>query len=120
MGQDQTRLQTLQSDLLEGRIDRSSVLKRGVSLKGVWLVREKWRMNAGVSYESRDFRGDPGTVPGLVRRNDDTVNGNLVLSYMPIRAASIDLGIQAGRRDSNIAVEDYAFRTVYLNVRGDF
>jgi exopolysaccharide biosynthesis operon protein EpsL len=101
-------------------INASSVLKRGVSLKGVWLVREKWRMNAGVSYENRDFRGDPGTVPGLVRRNDDTVNGNLGLSYMPIQAVSIDLGIQAGRRDSNIAVEDYAFRTVYLNVRGDF
>jgi outer membrane receptor protein involved in Fe transport len=101
-------------------INASSVLKRGASLKGVWLVREKWRMNAGVSYENRDFRGDPGTVPGLLRRNDDTVSGNLGLSYMPIRAVSIDLGLQAGRRDSNVAVDDYTFRTLYLNVRGDF
>lgn len=101
-------------------INASSVLKRGASLKGVWLVREKWRMNAGVSYENRDFRGDPGTVPGLLRRNDDTVSGNLGLSYMPIRAVSIDLGVQAGRRDSNVAADDYTFRTLYLNVRGDF
>ena len=101
-------------------INASSVLKRGASLSGVWLIREKWRMNASASYENRDFRGDPGTVPGLVRRNDDTVSGNLGLSYRPIEAVSVDLGLQAGQRESNIASDDYTFRTLYVNVRGDF
>jgi hypothetical protein len=59
-------------------------------------------------------------VPGLARRNDDTVSGNLGLSYRPIEAVSVDLGLQAGQRESNIASDDYTFRTLYVNVRGDF
>lgn len=101
-------------------INASSVLKRGVKLDGVWLVREKWRLNAGATFENRDYRGDPGTVPGLTRRNDDTLGGSLGVSYTPVEAVSVDVGLQAGRRDSNINGENYSFHTLYLSVRGDF
>ncbi|MHB1084283.1 MAG: XrtB/PEP-CTERM-associated polysaccharide biosynthesis outer membrane protein EpsL [Thiobacillus sp.] len=99
-------------------INASSVLKNGASVNGVWLVREKWRMNAGATYENRDFQGDSGA--SLLQRNDDTVSASLSLSYMPIRAVSLDVGVNGGRRDSNISAEDYTFHTLFANVRADF
>lgn len=99
-------------------INASSVLKKGASLNGVWLIREKWRVNAGATFENRDFKGDPGTTQ--TQRNDDTVSATLSLSYAPIEAVSIDFGMSAGRRDSNIVVEDYRFHSVFANLRADF
>ncbi|MHB1214967.1 MAG: outer membrane beta-barrel protein [Thiobacillus sp.] len=97
-------------------INATSVLKTGASVNGVWLVREKWRLNAGVTYENRDFTGDPG----IFQRNDDTLGESISLSYMPIRAVSVDVGVRAGRRDSNVSVEDYQFHSLFANVRADF
>ena len=71
-------------------------------------------MNAGATYVNRDFRGDPG------QRNDDTWGTSLSVSYLPIQAVSIDVGVSAGRRDSNIIVEDYKFHSIFANVRADF
>lgn len=101
-------------------INASSVLKRGLNLDAAWLIREKWQMNAGLNFENRDFRGDPGALSGLTRRDDDTTNANLVVRYMPTRAVSLDVGIQAGRRSSNLANEDFRYRTLFVSVRGDF
>jgi exopolysaccharide biosynthesis operon protein EpsL len=101
-------------------INASSVLRRGVKLDGVWLVREKWRMNTSLKFENRDYRGDPGTVPGLTRRNDDTLGGSLSLSYAPTRILKVDAGLQGGRRDSNIASENYDFHAIFANVQVDF
>lgn len=101
-------------------INASSVLRRGAKLDGVWLIREKWRMSAGLKFENRDYRGDPGTVPGLIRRNDDTLGASLSLSYTPIRMLVVQAGLQAGRRDSNISGEKYDFHAVFANVRADF
>lgn len=98
-------------------INASSVEKRGAKLNSVWLVREKWRLNAGLDFENRDFQGDAGV--GQVRR-DDTTGLSLSVSYTPIRAVSIDLGVQTGRRDSNFINENYDFRSVYANLRTDF
>jgi len=99
-------------------INASSVLKKGASVNGVWLIREKWRMNAGVTFENRDFKGDPGTTQ--LQRNDDTFGESLSISYAPIQAVSVDVGVSAGRRNSNISVEEYKFHMVFANVRADF
>lgn len=101
-------------------INASAVLKRGARLDAVWVLREKWRMNAGINFENRDFRGDSGLVPGLAQRNDDTFGSSLSVSYTPIRAVSLDIGVQAGRRNSNFVNEEFSYRTVFANVRADF
>ncbi len=97
-----------------GDINAVSVLKSGGSLNGVWIIREKWRLNAGGTYENRDFEGDPK------QRNDDTLGFSLSLSYMPIKTVSVDVGARTGRRDSNITVDEYTFNSLFANVRGDF
>lgn len=101
-----------------GDINSSSVLKHGASVNGVWLIREKWRLNAGATFENRDFQGDPGTIQQ--QRNDDTFSESLSISYTPIQAVSLDVGVSAGRRDSNYSVEEYTFHMLFANVRADF
>lgn len=99
-------------------INASSVLKRGASLMGVWLIREKWRLNGEASYENRDFRGD--MEAGTVQTEDDTSSLTLSLNYVPIRPVSMDFGVRTGRRDSNRFAGDYTYNSVFFSVRGDF
>lgn len=99
-------------------INASSVLKKGASMNGVWLIREKWRLNAGATFENRDFNGDPGTTQP--QRNDDTITESLSISYMPIQAVSVDVGVSAGRRDANRSVDNYSYHMLFANIRADF
>jgi exopolysaccharide biosynthesis operon protein EpsL len=96
-------------------------INSGSSLGAVWLATSKITLRANAAFENRSFEGDTGLViPGLVQRDEDTLSGSLSLSYAPVRMATIDLGLQAGRRDSNIVVNDYKFRSVFVSVRADF
>lgn len=99
-------------------INASSVIRKGASVNWAWLVREKWQVNAGATFENRDFKGDPNSLS--TQRNDDTLGASLSLSYTPIQAVSLNVGMSAGRRNSNITVEDYKFHTIFANVRADF
>lgn len=96
-------------------------LNTGTSLGAAWLITSKITLRANGSFENRSFEGDTGVViPGLVQRDEDTLSGSLSLSYAPVRMATIDIGLQAGRRDSNIPVNDYTFRSVFVSVRAEF
>ncbi len=96
-------------------------LNSGTSLGAAWLATSKITLRANAAFENRSFQGDTGLViPGLVQRDEDTLSGSLSLSYTPVRMATIDLGLQAGRRDSNVPVNDYTFHSVFVSVRADF
>lgn len=103
-------------------INATFVLRQGGRLDGVWVPRDKWRLNAGLTYENRDFKGDPGAnlIFGQSQRKDDTYSASLSLSYTPHPAVTIALGGNTGRRDSDVNVEDYRFHSVFANVRADF
>ncbi|MBZ0067520.1 MAG: outer membrane beta-barrel protein [Thiobacillus sp.] len=101
-------------------INASSVLKTGASADGVWLIREKWRLNAGATFENREFRGELDPNSTAPQRNDDTLGASLSLNYAPTQAVSLDVGMRVGRRDSNISVENYEFKSLFANVRADF
>jgi exopolysaccharide biosynthesis operon protein EpsL len=105
-----------------GDINAIYRLNTGTSLGAAWLATSKITLRANASFENRSFEGDTGfsLPPGAIRRDEDTLSGSLSLSYTPVRMATIDLGLQAGRRDSNISDNDYTFRSVFLSVRGDF
>jgi exopolysaccharide biosynthesis operon protein EpsL len=96
-------------------------LQSGTSLGAAWLATSKITLRANAAFENRSFQGDTGLViPGLVQRDEDTLSGSLSLSYAPMRMATIDVGLQAGRRDSNIPANDYTFHSVFVSVRADF
>lgn len=93
-------------------------LSSGTSLGAAWLATSKITLRANATYENRSFQGDPGG--GGLQRDEDTLSGSLSLSYAPVRMATIDIGLQAGRRDSNMSVNDYTFHSVFLSLRADF
>lgn len=99
-------------------INASYQLNSGTSLGAAWLIMPKITLRANGSFENRSFQGNTGF--GGIQRDEDTLSGSISLSYAPVRMATIDVGLQAGRRDSNIAVNDYTFHSVFVSVRADF
>lgn len=102
-------------------LNASYQVNTGTSLGAIWGLTSKASLRVSGSYEKRSFEGDTGlVVPGLVQRDEDTLSGSLSLSYSPVSMAMIDIGVQAGRRDSNIPANDYRFHSVFVSVRADF
>lgn len=102
-------------------LNASYQLNTGTSLGAAWMLTSKITLRANGSFENRTSEGDTGVViPGLVQRDEDTLSGSLSLSYSPVRMATINVGLQAGRRDSNTSANDYTFRSMFFSVRGDF
>ncbi len=93
-------------------------LNAGTSLGGAWQPTSKIIFRANTSFENRSNEGDTGS--GGVQRDEDILSGSLSLSYTPVRMVTIDLGLQSGRRDSNITDGNYSFNSVFFNVRSDF
>ena len=99
-------------------INASYQLNSGTSLGAAWLITSRVTLRANGRFENRSFQGNTGF--GGVQRDEDTLSGSISLSYAPVRMATIDVGLQSGRRDSNIAVNDYTFQSAFVSVRADF
>jgi exopolysaccharide biosynthesis operon protein EpsL len=102
-------------------INASYQLNTGTSLGASWLATSKVTLRASASFENRSFQNDTG----LAQRDEDTLIGSLSLSYAPVRMATIDAGLQAGRRESNtdvVTVNDfsYSFHSVFVSMRAFF
>lgn len=98
-------------------------LSTGASLSAAWMATSKLTLRATAQTENRAFEGDTGLMPGLPRRDEDTVSGSVSLSYSPLRMATVDVGVQAGERQSNVpfyAANAYRFRAVFVSMRLDF
>ena len=98
-------------------------LSTGASLGAAWQATAKLTLRATMQKENRAFEGDTGLFPGLPRRDEDTASGSVSLSYSPLRMATVDVGVQAGERTSNVAfyaANAYRFRAVFLSMRMDF
>jgi exopolysaccharide biosynthesis operon protein EpsL len=95
-------------------------LSSGSSLGAAWLVTPKLTLRANASFENRSSKGDTGVILSIPQRDEDTLSGSLSLSFTPVSMATIDVGLQAGRRDSNTPVNDYTFHSVSVSVRADF
>lgn len=94
------------------------MLRTGGTLGAAWLATNKVTLRANATVENRNFEGET-TVSGT-QRDEDVQSATLSLSYVPVKMATIDLGVQAGRRDSNIRDGDYTFDSVFVSVRADF
>lgn len=92
----------------------------GTSLGAAWRATSKITVNANAKFENRAFEGDPGGPIVGDQRDDDTVSGTLSVGYSPIEAATIEVGMQAGKRDSNISAYSYEYHAAFVSVRGDF
>ena len=99
-------------------INATYQLSTGTSLGAAWLATSKITVRVATSFENRNFEGETGGTG--IQRDEDILSGSLSLSYVPLRMITLDLGVQAGRRDSNVPVGDYTFHSVFMSVRADF
>ncbi|MFZ5574890.1 MAG: XrtB/PEP-CTERM-associated polysaccharide biosynthesis outer membrane protein EpsL [Pseudomonadota bacterium] len=98
-------------------------LSTGASLGAAWQATSKLTLRATAQAENRRFEGDTGLLPGVPLRDEDTVSGSVSLSYAPLRMAAVEVGVQAGERQSNVplyAANEYRFRAVFVSMRLDF
>lgn len=101
-------------------LDATYQVNTGTSLGAAWRATPKITVRASAAFENRTFEGDSG-VPGAGdQREDDTVSGTLSVGYSPIEAATIEVGVQAGQRDSNVSAYSYEYQGAFVSVRGDF
>jgi hypothetical protein len=71
-----------------------------------------------LSYEKRDFRGDPGVFLVSENREDKAKLARLGLIYSPIRNVDLSLSYEIGNRRSNaesLAFIDGALRRIKIN-----
>lgn len=93
-------------------------LATGTSFGAAWLATSKITLRATTGFVNRNFEGEIGGSG--IQRDEDILSGSLSLSYVPVRMVTLDLGVQAGRRDSNVPVGDYTFHSIFMSVRADF
>ncbi len=104
-------------------ISSSYRVTTGFSLNGLLNMTSKLSLNAALSRETDDFKGDAGIYTfSFPVRQDKTQSASLGLNYQPLRSAVIGLGAQTGRRVSNDVINQssYKFNTIFANVRVDF
>jgi exopolysaccharide biosynthesis operon protein EpsL len=102
-------------------LNASTQLRTGTSLGATWLATSKLNVNAGLTFENRSLQDDAGSS----QRDEDTLNGSVSLSYAFLPQAALNLGIQAGRRDSTedvLVTNDfsYSFHSVSVSLQASF
>lgn len=82
-----------------------------------WAITDKMSLGGFIERSSRDYGGDPELgFDGLVPVRDDTSRRyGLTLSYQPIRALSLSLGVQHQRRSSDIASREYEADSAWVS-----
>jgi hypothetical protein len=83
-------------------------------------VTSKFIVQGELSFEKRDFRGDPGIIPGLATREDDFRQARLTLSYTPIRNVELSLSYENGDRRSNNVVNSFDYQSWFGTIRVSF
>ena len=100
-------------------IAASYMIVKGVTFGPRWAPSEKLVFTGLVLSERQDFRGDPNAllVPGTPERQESIRGIRLGGSWEPMRFSQVQLGWDHGKRSSNVALRDYDYNAVMLNVR---
>jgi hypothetical protein len=111
----------------------SYIVVKGVSVSPVYSITPKIILQADLSYEKRDFRGDPGVFLVSENREDKAKLARLGLIYSPIRNVDLSLSYEIGNRRSNaeslafidgalrrIKINDYDYQSWFASVRVGF
>jgi exopolysaccharide biosynthesis operon protein EpsL len=94
-------------------ITANYLVGQGVSLAPIWKITSKLNLLGNISWENRDYAGDPGLQKGRSVRQDDVLSGQIGLRYSPIRNADIELTYRSEKRSSNLSGADYDSSSVF-------
>lgn len=97
----------------------SYYVTKGASITPAWAVSSKFNLQGRLSYENRDYQGDPRVID-FAARQDKVRTLSLGAFYNPWRNTQLGLNYQTDRRDSNQAGADYADNSLTASIRVDF
>jgi exopolysaccharide biosynthesis operon protein EpsL len=92
-------------------------LNQGTSVAGIWIASAKTRVDAKLSYESRDYNNVDNF--GFVR-SDTNRNLSLSFVYTPFQHLQISTSVFRDVLDSNLIGRAYRANGVTLTIHGDF
>ena len=108
-----TALQTIQDTAA------SYIISTGFSVGPNWAFSDKVVLQGRYIDERRKYQGDPGIIVlGTPNRNDTFRGLALAAGYTPRRNLLLSLGVETGKRTSNIALRDYDYTA--LSATGKF
>lgn len=95
----------------------------GASFNPVWNLTSKLALQAGISYEDKDYLGSgvgAGTFFLGDKRSDTSKIASLGLIYSPTEKSLLQLQYQGEDRESNTDIQSYRFNTISLTGRYNF
>lgn len=105
-------------DEVNAGVNIGFVVVKGIALRPAYRMSEKVRVSGLLDYSDLEYLGDPGLALGTVAPRSDRVRtAALAVSYQPIRAVRLQLGLRRETRTSTVAFGDYEADIVSLGAR---
>jgi exopolysaccharide biosynthesis operon protein EpsL len=105
-------------DEVNAGVNIGFVLVKGLALRPSYRMTEKVDVSGRLEYGDWEYLGDPGIALGTVAPRSDRVRtAALAVSYRPIRAVRLELGLRRETRTSTAAFGDYEADIVSLGAR---
>jgi exopolysaccharide biosynthesis operon protein EpsL len=105
-------------DEINAGVNIGFVLVKGIALRPVYRMTEEVSVSGLLDYSDLEYLGDPGLALGTVAPRSDRVRTvALAVSYQPIRAVRLHLGLRRETRTSTAAFGDYEADIVSLGAR---
>jgi exopolysaccharide biosynthesis operon protein EpsL len=97
-------------------ITASYLTGQGISFTPAWMITSKIKLFGEISWESRDYAGDPGLTIGETERKDEILGGQIGIRYTPVRNADFELIYSSENRSSNLFGADYSFNGLFASI----
>ena len=105
-------------DEVNAGVNIGFVVVKGIALRPAYRITEKVGVSGLLEYNDLEYLGDPGLALGTVAPRSDRVRtAALAVSYQPIRAVRLELGLRRETRTSTAAFGDYEADIVSLGAR---
>lgn len=98
----------------------SYLVVSSVGLSPIYAVSSKVTLQGDLTFEKRDFRGDPGFVVVNINREDTVRLGRIGITYSPIRNIDLSISFETGDRKSNSFVNSYDYQSWLGTIRIGF
>ena len=113
-------LDTSKDVRLYENIASSYVVVKRVSLSPIYAVTSKVSVQGTLTFEKRDYRGDPGFVIGIPQRENKFRVARIGVSYAPIRNVDLFVSYEQGDLNSSNPLASYDYHSVSGTVRLSF
>ncbi len=98
----------------------SFIVVNSLGLSPIYALTPKILLQGDITYEKRDYRGDPGFVVGNVGREDNFRLGRLAVTFSPVRNVDLTLTYETGDRKSTNFFNTFDYQSWFGSLRIGF